>query len=91
VLDHHGLGELADRVIAASKEGRRSEATRLIDEGFLDLLGVIVADDAEGVRRGIDRWRPQADRLSLSVPWFGIDSDEQLRQAEWLIELMSAL
>jgi len=91
VLDHHGLGDVVDRVMAAGKEGRRSEAARLIDERCLDLLGVIVADDADAIRNGIERWRPLSDRLSLSVPWFGIDSAEQLQQAERLIELVASL
>jgi len=91
VLDHHGLAAVADKVMAASRDGRRSEARRLIDERYLDLLGVIVGDDAAALRQGIERWRPHADRLSLSVPWFGIDSDEQLRLAERLIELVADL
>ena len=90
VLDHHQLGEVADRVMAASKEGRRSEAARLIEQSYLDLLGVIVAENADALGEGIERWRPLADRLSLSVPWFGIDSAEQLRQAERLIELVAS-
>ena len=91
VLDHHGLGAAADEVMAASREGRRSEAWRLIDERYLDLLAVIVGDDVAAVREGIERWRPHADRLSLSVPWFGIEADEQLRLAERLIELVAGL
>jgi probable F420-dependent oxidoreductase len=91
VLDHHGLGAVADQVMAASREGRRSEARQLIDDRCLDLLGVIVADDLGALRRGVERWRPQADRLSLSVPWFGVDAAEQLRQAERLIELIAQL
>jgi hypothetical protein len=91
VLDHHGLGEVADQVMAALKDGRRLEARQLIDEGFLDLLGVIVGDDAAAIRQGLARWRPHADRLSLSVPWFGVDSDRQLELAERLIELVANL
>jgi probable F420-dependent oxidoreductase len=91
VLDHHGLGGVADRVMAASKEGRRSQARQLIDEEYLDLLGVIVGDDVAAIRRGIERWRPHADQISLSVPWFGVDWDEQLRLAERLIELVASL
>jgi hypothetical protein len=91
VLDHHGLGGVADRVMAASKEGRRSQARQLIDEEYLDLLGVIVGDDVAAIRRGIERWRPHADQISLSVPWFGVDWDEQLRLAERLIELVARL
>jgi probable F420-dependent oxidoreductase len=91
VLDHHGLGGVADRVMAASKEGHRSEARQIIDEEYLDLLGVIVGYDVAAIRQGIERWRPHADRISLSVPWFGIEWDEQLRLAERLIELIADL
>src|SRR5437016_13847595 len=89
VLDHHGLGAVADEVMAASREGRRSEARQLIDQRYLDRLGVIVGDDVAAIRKGIQRWRPHADRLSLSVPWFGIDAEEQLERAERLIELVA--
>ncbi len=82
VLDHAGLGDLADRVMAASGEGRRDEARELIDRGYLDRLGVIVGDD---LAAGLERWRGLAERISLSVPWFGTDDAEQLAQAEQLV------
>ncbi len=82
VLDHAGLGDLADRVMAASAEGRRDEARQLIDGGYLDRLGVIVGDD---LAAGIERWRGLAERITLSVPWFGTDDAGQLAQAEQLI------
>ena len=88
VLDHAGLGELADRVMAAAAEGRRDEARELIDEGYLDRLGVIVGDDLAG---GLERWRGLAQRFSLSVPWFGIDDAEQLAQTERLIQAIARL
>lgn len=81
VLDHAGLGELADGVMAAASEGRRAEARALIDTGCLDQLGVIVGDDLEA---GIERWRGLAERLSLSVPWYGTSDADQLEQAEGL-------
>jgi probable F420-dependent oxidoreductase len=88
VLDHAGLGQLADRVMAASAEGRRDEARELIDAGYLDRLGVVVGDD---LRAGLERWRGLADRVTLSVPWFGTDDAEQLRQAERLIQEIASL
>jgi len=84
VLDHAGLGELADRVIGAS----RDEACDLIDGGYLDRLGVIVGDDLAG---GIARWRGLAERITLSVPWFGTDDSDQLAQTEWLIDQVRTL
>jgi len=88
VLDHSGFGEVADRVIAASASGNRDEARELIDGGYLDHLGVIVGDD---LAAGLERWRGLADRIALSVPWFGTDDAEQLAQAERLVDRIAAL
>jgi len=84
VLDHAGLGELADRVITA----RRDEARELIDRGYLDRLGVIIGDDLDA---GIERWRGLAERITLSVPWFGTNDSDQLDQIERLIERIRTL
>lgn len=78
VLDHAGLAELADRVMAAG----RDEARELIDRGCLDRLGVIVGDDLEA---GLERWRGLAERITLSVPWFGTGNADQLTQVEQLV------
>jgi probable F420-dependent oxidoreductase len=75
VLDHEGLGEVADRVVALCRDGLRAEATRLIDERYLDLLGVGLLDDVQGL---VDRWTPFCDRLCLAVPWFGLEARDQL-------------
>jgi probable F420-dependent oxidoreductase len=88
VLDHQGLGHLVDQVQAASAEGRRSEARRIIDEGCLDQLGVIVGDDLEP---GLERWRGLADRITLSVPWLGIADQEQVGLLERLIDRAARL
>lgn len=84
VLDHAGLGDLADRVMSAS----RDEARELIDAGYLDRLGVIVGDD---LAAGLERWRGLAERITLSVPWFGTDDAEQVAQAEQLIRAVARL
>ncbi len=88
VLDHAGLGEVADAVMAAGREGRRQEARELIERNYLDRLGIIVGDDLEA---GLARWRPLADRLSLSVPWFGTEPAEQMAQFSHLVELVARL
>lgn len=88
VLDHAGLGEVADAVMAAGKEGRRQEARDLIDQNYLDRLGVIIGDD---LAAGLERWRQLADRLSLSVPWFGTEPAEQVAQFERLVDLVARL
>jgi probable F420-dependent oxidoreductase len=88
VLDHAGLGELADRVMRAAAEGRRDEARELIDAGYLDRLGVVVGDD---LAAGLERWRGLAERITLSVPWFGTDDAAQLAQAEHLVRGIARL
>ena len=85
VLDHSGLSAVADRIIAAAGEGRRSEARELIDQHLLDRLGVVIGDDPETLEAGLRRWRPHADRISLSVPWFGIEHEEQVGLFERLL------
>jgi probable F420-dependent oxidoreductase len=89
VLDHAGLGELADRVMAAGREGRRAEARELIERGYLDRLGVIVASDSASLEAGLERWSQYADRLSLSVPWFGTERGEQRAQFERLLDQLA--
>jgi probable F420-dependent oxidoreductase len=91
VLDHAGLGQVADQVMSASREGRRTEARELIDRHCLDRLGVIVGSDSDTLRAGLERWRQHADRLALSVPWFGTDNQQQLAQFERLLDELAKL
>ena len=86
VLDHAGLGEAADAVMLASKEGKRVEARTIIEERYLDLLGVTTLAELPAA---MARWTPHCDRLSLSVPWFGMTDEEQLRAAHELIEAVA--
>lgn len=88
VLDHAGLGDAADAVMAAAADGRRSAAAAIIEREYLDLLGVIYEDDLEA---GIARWAPHCDRLSLSVQWFGIDDAEQSAAAGRLLAALERL
>ncbi len=88
VLDHAGLGEVADGVMAALAQGHRDEARALIDQGYLDRLGVVVGDDLEA---GLARFTGMADRVTLGVPWFGPDDADQLAQTERLIERIREL
>jgi alkanesulfonate monooxygenase SsuD/methylene tetrahydromethanopterin reductase-like flavin-dependent oxidoreductase (luciferase family) len=87
VLDHAGLGAAADAVMAASKEGRRIEARTIIEERYLDLLGVTTLQD---LSVAVERWGPHCDRLSLSVPWFGMTDREQLVFAHEVVEAVAA-
>ena len=88
VLEHEGLGEVADAVMLASREGRRAEAAKLIEDHYLHLLGVALIDQ---LPVAVDRWLPLCDRLSLSVPWFGPDADAQLRAAHALLDAIESL
>ena len=88
VLDHAGLSDVADQVMQASKEGDRGQARQLIEERYLDLPAVVTDSDLAG---GLRRWSPHADRLSLSVPWFGMKDDEQLAAAHQLVDALEAL
>src|SRR3989475_3421540 len=75
VLDESGLREEADAILAAIADRRRSEAARIIEEHCLDQLGVAVLDDlAERVRH----WSTHADAIGLTVPWYGLDRDDQI-------------
>jgi probable F420-dependent oxidoreductase len=88
VLDDEGLGEVADRVIGLCRDGRRAEAAVLIEEQYLDLLGVGLLEDVE---RLVVRWTPFCDRLCLSVPWFGLSARDQLAAAHQLIDAVQSM
>jgi probable F420-dependent oxidoreductase len=88
VLDHSGLGQVADAVMTAAREGRRAEARDLIEREYLDRLGVVYEDDLEA---GMAHWAPLADRLSLSVPWYGMEPLEQEAAARRLIDGIARL
>ena len=75
VLDHAGLGEQADRILSAIAGRRRREAEEIIQSEVLDHLGTVVIEDLEET---LKRWRPHADRIALSVPWYGVDDAEQV-------------
>jgi hypothetical protein len=85
VLDHAGLGEVFEAIWAAGRDGRRSDARQLLDDQVLDRLGVIVGDD---LAAGLERWSGVADRLSLSVPWYGTEHHRQLESARRLLDLI---
>ena len=88
VLDHSGLNAEADGILAAIAERRRTDAQRLIDEKVLDLLAVVTLDD---LAAGVARWAKHADRLALSVPWYGIPDAEQVAIFEKLLSELERL
>lgn len=87
VLDHAGLGDAADAVMTAAKDGKRVEARTIIEDRYLDLLAVTTVADLPAA---IARWTPRCDRLSLGVPWFGMTDAEQLRAAHELVEALAS-
>ena len=88
VLDHSGLNEEADAILTAIADRRRSEAQKLIDDKVLDLLAAVTLDD---LAAGVRRWAPHADRLALSVPWYGVDEAEQLETYRRLLSGLERL
>jgi len=90
VLDHAGLGDVADEVFAATGRGDRAAARRLVDERVIDRLGVVIARSPDELAAGVAPWRAVADRLSLSVPWYGLDHDAQTATFHYLVELLAA-
>ena len=75
VFDHSGLAAVGDAVLGAIAERRRGDAQRIVDQEVLDLLAVVTLD---GLAEGVRRWFAHADRLALSVPWFGVPDSEQV-------------
>lgn len=90
VLDHAGLGAIAGEVFAATGRGDRASARRLVDEHVVDRLGVVIAGSAEELREGLAPWLAVADRLSLSVPWYGLDHEAQMTAFGDLLGLLAA-
>lgn len=91
VLDHAGLGSVAEAIFKAGARGDRAAARALVDEHLLDRLGVLLVRSPEELRDGIARWSGLADRLSLSVPWYGIDHQAQVAEFRRLLELLAAI
>lgn len=88
VLDHAGLGDVADQALALIAERRRPEAEKLLDEHVLDLLGVTLLDD---LAAAIRRWAPHAERLALSVPWYGVPHEQQMAEFRDLLKAIEKL
>ncbi len=91
VLDHAKLGEVADEIFAATGRGDRARARSLVDAHVLDRLGVVVASSPDELRQALEPWLAASDRLSLSVPWYGLDHEAQVRSYGALLELLAAI
>jgi probable F420-dependent oxidoreductase len=90
VLDHAGLGGVADEVFAATARGDRAAARQVVERQVVDRLGVVIARSADELREGLAPWLSVADRLSLSVPWYGLDHPAQVSSYRALLELLAA-
>jgi alkanesulfonate monooxygenase SsuD/methylene tetrahydromethanopterin reductase-like flavin-dependent oxidoreductase (luciferase family) len=74
VLDHHGWGELAERLNKLSRQQAWDEMTGLIDDEVLDAFAVAGSPD-EVATAMVDRYRGLVDRISLYTPY---DADPSL-------------
>lgn len=88
VLDHAGLAAVADEALKLIAERRRAEAERLLDEHVLDLFGVTLLED---LPKAIERWSPHADRLALSVPWYGVPHEQQVAEFRAVLKAIERL
>lgn len=74
VLEHHGRGELADRLNRLSRQQAWDEMAGLVDDDVLDLFAVSGPPDA--VAAGVvSRYGDLVDRISLNTPY---DADPAL-------------
>ena len=68
VLEHHGRGELAEKLNKLSRQQAWDEMARLVDDDLLDVFAV--AGSPEEVATGIaGRYRDLVDRISLNTPY----------------------
>ena len=68
VLDHHGWGELGERLNGLSKQQAWDEMADLIDDEVLDAFAVAGSPD-EVATAMVDRYRGLVDRISLYTPY----------------------
>lgn len=50
----------------------------------------MIARSPQELRDGLGPWLAVADRLSLSVPWYGLDHHAQMTAFRDLLELLAA-
>ncbi len=68
VLEHHGWGELGERLNKLSRQQAWDEMTGLIDDEVLDAFAVAGTPD-EVAAGMVDRYRGLVDRISLYTPY----------------------
>jgi probable F420-dependent oxidoreductase len=75
VLDASGLTAEMDAILAAIADRRRTEAARILEAHVLDHLAATTLDELPSAYA---RWSAHADKLGLSVPWYGMDHAAQV-------------
>jgi len=79
VMDHHGWGETADKLLELSRSGGWMEMHNLITDEMLETFAVVTKP--EGIADGLKaRYRGLADRLTLYLPFIPGDRDDFWRQ-----------
>jgi probable F420-dependent oxidoreductase len=75
VLDESGLKDEMDAILAAIADRRRADAAKIVEAHVLDHLAATTLDDLPAA---LERWSAHADRVGLSVPWYGMDHAVQV-------------
>ena len=88
VLDESGLKEEMDAILAAIADRRRSDAAKIVESRVLDHLAVTTLDDLPA---SLARWSAHADRVGLSVPWYGMDHAAQVALYHDVVRAMERL
>ncbi|GAB4478025.1 MAG: LLM class F420-dependent oxidoreductase [Anaerolineales bacterium] len=68
VLEHHGWGEIGEKLSALASRARWGEMPTLIDDTMLETFAVIAAEDQLGEKLR-QRYAPLAQRLALYLPF----------------------
>jgi hypothetical protein len=88
VLDESGLKDEMDAILAAIADRRRTEAAKIVEERVLDQLAVTTLDELDA---GIARWSKHADRLGVTVPWYGMDHGTQVALVRDVLLIVSRM
>ncbi len=83
VLDHHGLGDLFERLHGHSRQGEWARMTALVSDEVMGLFVVDASDPVAGAAELKRRWAGRAGRLAL-------DAGDRSTPEEWA-ELVAAL
>jgi probable F420-dependent oxidoreductase len=75
VMEHHGWGEVSDKLLDLSRRGAWMEMPGLITDDMLETFAIVAP--AEGIAEGLKaRYEGLADRLTLYLPFIPGDRDD---------------